>query len=110
MLCNGDEEKIVKLLDQCVDLSKYIDPSLIINNDELARRCDAAYANSVSRSSVPSFENKAVTHAEPPRKDSFEFPEAPVSNNQPNSQVMPPESLDDDPLNAFRAMVNEVPF
>lgn len=109
VLCNGDEEKIVKLLDQCVDLSKYIDPSLIINNDELARKCDAAYANSVSRSSVPSFENKAITHAEPPRKDSFEFPETPVSNKQSNEQVMPSESLDD-PLNAFRAMVNEVPF
>lgn len=110
MLCDGDEEKIVKLLDQCVDLSKYIDPSLVINNDELARKCDSAYADTISQNSAPSFENKTVSHAEPPKKEVFEFPEASVSNKQPNAQVMPSESLDDEPLNAFKAMVNQVPF
>lgn len=100
-LFDGDEKKLLETLEQCVDLSKYVDKNLIIDSAELSRRCDAAYSNYLNTKNNIKSNNQTLNS---------------TSNNEPTIdydelRVSTQESKDEnDPLATFRNLVNEVPF
>ena len=110
-LCNGDEEKIVKILEQCIDLDKYVDKNLIIPQADLARRCANAYSKCIpSNNFATSYDGEQSVAA--PAAPVFKEPSKPVVNafedtSSNVAQVVPSE---DDPLAAFKSLVNEVQF
>lgn len=102
-LYNGDEDMIVKALEQCVDLSKFIDKSLIVSNEILERKCASAYANTLKGKQAPSFQ----MNSEPRTESNYVKSETPEIPSEFKSES---NASSDDPLAAFKSLVNEVPF
>lgn len=103
-LFNGDEKKLEDVISQCIDLSKYVDPALVAGQNELAKRCEKAYANCIPQNKSRSENTSAQVSA--PKQDAH-MPEFPETTNTASS------SADEDALKSFQSLVNnidEVPF
>lgn len=105
-LFDGDESKLEALLEQCHDLGKYINPENVKSGPNWTARVNDAYQRCMPDSTA------VMNQYE--EKHSAGIKQAPVKNEPefPQSNVRPSESIntDEDPLAAFKAMVEEVPF
>lgn len=104
-LYDGDEAKLESVLGQCYDLNKYIDPTNIKSGPNWTARVNDAYQKCMPDSStiVNQYEERRTAETkQAPVKSEPEFPQ---------SHIKPSESMSvEDPLAAFKAMVEEVPF
>ena len=105
-LYDGDETKLEAVLEKCHDLSKYIDPANIKSGPNWTQTVNEAYSKCLpdSAATFNQYEERRVSAPK----------QAPVRNEPefPQSHVKPSESGfdDEDPLESFKAMVEEVPF
>lgn len=96
-LFGGNEEKLEQVLEQCADLNKYVDPSLVLSDTALEEKCQKGYYKC-----LPDYFDGIDTSSKPKQKEETKMPkfDAPVRNAS--------KSDEDDTLAAFRNMVNDL--
>lgn len=104
-LFDGDEVKLEAILGQCKDLSVFKDESKLMGEEEALSKANSAYCKCVPTASSMSTEAPVVKEAEAPKKEAPVFPEAKDTGEIPFES-----NEEEDPLAAFKQMVDEIQF
>ena len=107
-LFDGDENKLESVLQQCHDLGQYINQNNVKTGATWTQRVNDAYSKCLPDSSHFVNQYEEAKTVEPKHEQVRHETEFPQTTVKPSESRM--SNDDEDPLAAFKAMVDEVPF